>query len=107
MTSRIDSWIQKKPDLIAPVFFVAKDLHGVRVTLNKGDLFEFQDRRSLRFWGESFGVHDAETRPFHELKYIETVIAPCAEVANEIVLRGMDVTAARAHVERWLEQNAA
>jgi hypothetical protein len=50
-------------------------------------------------------VPDAETRPFHELRFVETVVAPCAEVANDIVSRGMNAAAARAYVESWLEAN--
>jgi hypothetical protein len=103
--SRIDDWIQRKPDLIAPVHFVGKDLHGTRVTLTRGELFEVQDKRSIRLWGEAYGVPDTATRPFHELGFVTTVVAPCAEVANDIVTKGLNVVEARAYVEAWLEKN--
>jgi hypothetical protein len=104
--ARIDDWARRKPDLVAPVFFVAKDLHGARVTLKKGEQFEVQDRRSIRLWAEAYGVKDGDTTPFHELPFVATVVAPCAEAANEIVTRGMTADEARRYVEGWLEANA-
>jgi hypothetical protein len=105
--TKANAWAQRRPDQVVPVHFVGKDLVGPRVTLKRGTFWETQDKRPIRLWGEAYGVVDAETRPFHELPFVTTVVAPCAEVANEIVTRGMDATAARAYIESWLEKNAS
>lgn len=93
--ARIDYWARRKPALVAPVHFVGKDLAGPRVTLTRGALWEAQDKRSIRLWGPAYGVADADARPFHELPFVATLVAPTMEVANAIVKRGMTADEAR------------
>ena len=99
------AWEQRWPDRVAPVFFVGRDLDGPRATLRKGELWEYQDRATIRMWGQSFGVPD-DGRPWSELPHVVTLLCPTPEVANDVVARSMTLEQAQVHVDRWLEEHA-
>jgi hypothetical protein len=101
----MEAWEKRHADQVYPVFYVAKDLHAPRVTLKAGTLWDPQDRRGIRGWSEAFGVKD-DGRPWHELPFVTTVVAPTWDVANEIVSRGMRLDEAETYVAQWLEANA-
>jgi hypothetical protein len=95
-----------KPDRIVPVYYIARDLVTPRATLVRGQLWEHQNKAMIRGWSESYGVPD-DGRPWHELDFVQTVIAPTWEVADAIVAQGLTYDQARAHVDRWLEERVA
>jgi hypothetical protein len=101
---RAAAWERRRPDVVAPVFFVGKDLHTPRVTLTKGHLWEYQDRRFIRGWSESYGLPD-DGRPWDQLPFVTTLLCPTLEIANEIVAKGMTLDEAQQHVDQWLEAN--
>lgn len=98
-------WAERRPDQQTPVFYVRQDLRAPRVMLRRGQLWEYQDRATIRMWGQSFGVPD-DGRPWNELPHVVTLLCPTPEVANDVVARSLTLEQAQVHVERWLEEHA-
>jgi hypothetical protein len=92
------------PDQLAGAYFVNQDLDG-RVTLRRGALWEWQDKRMIRGFSESFGIPD-DGRDWHRLGFVHTLVAPL-EVVNEILAAGMDRETAEAHLQQWAETRLA
>lgn len=80
-----------------PLHFVKISLDGVRNPLRAGDLFESQDKRTIRGWGSCFGLTDAEVQqlPFTRLPFVATLVAPTRAAADQIVRTGMTLEEAR------------
>jgi hypothetical protein len=91
-------------DQLAGAYYVNQDLDG-RVTLRRGTLWEWQDKRMIRGFSESFGVPD-DGRDFHRLPFVHVLVAPL-EVVNEILAAGMDRETAEAHLVLWAEATLA
>jgi hypothetical protein len=103
---RAAAWERRHPDLIVPAFFVGRDLDAPRARLRRGELWESQDRRVIRLWGEAFGVRDAETCSWHELPHVITLNCPTMDLANEVIAKGMNLEQAQEYVDAWLEAKA-
>jgi len=79
-----------------PVYFIRQTLKTPRQLLKKGDAWDRQDKRDIRAWSEAFGVPD-DGRPFSELPFVTTLVAPSAEAAAKMV--SMTLDQARAYLK--------
>jgi hypothetical protein len=58
------------------IYFSRKRLLARNVELEIGSQFPLQAKDQIRALGASFGVHDADRLPFHELPYVGALVVP-------------------------------
>jgi hypothetical protein len=91
-------------DLLAGCYFVGADLGG-RHPMQRGQLWEWQDKRMIRQWASSFS--EDEATPWHEFKRLVVTVTAPVDVVNEIVAAAMTLEQAEAHLLAWAEQRLA
>lgn len=80
-----------------PLYFAAIDIPGKRA-MRAGQLFEIQTKAFVRACGPAAGTADALVRPFAELPYVRTLLAPLA-VVTRVLAEGLTYDQTRACID--------
>lgn len=77
------------PSLGWPLYFCRRSIRGAKVRILPGQPFPMQDKQTIRGFASAAGVKNPDRLSFAELPYVQVLDVQSAEIAQQIMERGL------------------